>query len=214
MPIKILPIIAIVTFYLTPLIAYATETNKQDPFAMIQMAANNTFESIKKKQDQIAKDPKELRTILKEELMPYIDHRFSAFKVLGRHARSIEKEDLIEYVSVFQQYLIATYSSAMSYYQDQTVEFEPSINFKNKTNVTVRAVVKDKGKPDIKIAFKVRKNKRTGEWLVYDMLAEGISLLASKRSEFESMLRINGIQAVIMQMREVIERPIGPAKEK
>jgi ABC-type transporter MlaC component len=54
----------------------------------------------------------------------------------------------------------------MSYYHDQTVEFEPSINFKNKTNVSVRALIRDKGKPDIKIAFKVRKNKRTGEWLV------------------------------------------------
>lgn len=51
--------------------------------------------------------------------------------------------------------------------------------------------------PDLKITFKVRKNKRTGEWLAYDIVAEGISLLSSKQREFEAIRRTGGIVGAI-----------------
>jgi phospholipid transport system substrate-binding protein len=40
------------------------------------------------------------------------------------------------------------------------------------------------------------------------MVAEGISLLNSKRSEFESILRQDGIDSVIALMREKIGKPV------
>jgi len=69
-------------------------------------------------------------------------------------------------------------------------------------------VVKDPTRPDIKIAFKVRRDSKTNEWKAYDMVAEGISMLNSKRSEFESILRTDGIDAVISLMREKIGKPV------
>ena len=40
------------------------------------------------------------------------------------------------------------------------------------------------------------------------MVAEGISLISSKRSEFEGILRQEGIDKVISIMRDTIEKPI------
>lgn len=77
-----------------------------------------------------------------------------------------------------------------------------------KKSVTVRAVVQDPKRPEIKIAFKVRKDSKTNEWKAYDMVAEGISMLNSKRSEFESILRQDGIDAVIALMRDKIGKPV------
>ena len=74
--------------------------------------------------------------------------------------------------------------------------------------MTVRAVVQDPKRPEIKIAFKVRKDSKTNEWKAYDMVAEGISMLNSKRSEFESILRQEGIDAVIALMRDKIGKPV------
>ena len=54
----------------------------------------------------------------------------------------------------------------------------------------------------------MRKSKTTDEWKAYDMVAEGISLLSSKQSEFEGILRQDGIQAVIDAMNSTINRPI------
>jgi phospholipid transport system substrate-binding protein len=96
----------------------------------------------------------------------------------------------------------------MGYYDNQTVIFEPESNFEGQKSVTVRAVVQDPERPEIKIAFKVRKDSKTNEWKAYDMVAEGISMLNSKRSEFESILRQDGIDAVIALMRDKIGKPV------
>ncbi|MDT0595985.1 ABC transporter substrate-binding protein [Glaciecola petra] len=181
---------------------------QDDPYKMVEQVASKTFARIKLEQENIKKDPEIFRTIMEEELMPYIDYRFSAYKVLGKYTRQIKQKELLEFVTVFREYLITSYAVAMGYYDSQFVEFEPAREFANRNDVTVRTVIKDDVRPDIKVAFKVRKDKRSGDWQAYDMIAEGISLLSSKQTEFESILRKEGINSVIERMRESIRQPI------
>ncbi|MDO6695101.1 ABC transporter substrate-binding protein [Aliiglaciecola sp. 3_MG-2023] len=187
------------------------ETN---PYSMVKDVASQTFDRIKREKQKITEDPEVLRAIMKEELLPHVDYKFSAFKVLGKYVTKAEKSQLQEFVAVFREYLVTTYAVAMGYYDDQTVVFEPESDFENERSVTVRAIVKDGERPDIKIAFKVRKDRKTNEWKAYDMVAEGISMLSSKQSEFESILRQQGIDKVIELMREKIEQPISLEKKE
>jgi phospholipid transport system substrate-binding protein len=92
--------------------------------------------------------------------------------------------------------------------------FEPAKSFEGKKAVTVRAVIKDGERPDIKIAFKVRRSSKTKEWKAYDMVAEGISMLSSKRSEFESILRKDGIDKVIDIMQKKNKEKISLDQEQ
>lgn len=190
-------------------VSAAEKVDQQNPYKMVQDAGSRTFDRIKAEQANIANNPEILRTIMEEELMPYIDYKFSSFKVLGKYTTQLSREELQEFVSVFREYLITSYAVAMGYYDDQLVEFAPEMDFSGRNDVTVRAVIKDDGKPDIKVAFKVRKDRKSDEWQAYDMVAEGISLLSSKRSEFESILREDdGVNKVIALMRKSISQPI------
>ena len=183
-------------------------SEQSDPYVMINEVASLTFDRMKREKEQIQNDPELLRTVMEEELLPYIDYRFSAFKVLGKYASKVPREKLLEFVSVFREYLITSYAVALGYYDDQLVEFAPALEFDGRSDVTVRAVIKDGERPDIKVAFKVRKDRQSDQWQVYDMVAEGISLLSSKRTEFESILRQDGIDKVIELMRKNIAEPI------
>lgn len=184
------------------------EAEQVDPYVMIQDAAAATFDRIKAENELIAANPEHLRTIMRENLLPHVDYRFSAFMVLGKNARSVPKPQLAEFVNVFKEYLVTTYANAMGYYNDQTVSFEPSGDYKGKKTITVRALIQDDGRPDIKVAFKVRYDSRKNVWKGYDMVAEGISLLSSKRSEFEGIIRRDGVEKVIELMQEKIDAPI------
>jgi phospholipid transport system substrate-binding protein len=189
--------------------AMSSAEDTQDPYAMIQNVANTTFTRIKSEQGEIQKNPEILRTILEQEMLPYVDYKFAALKVLGKYFKSVPKEKVPEFIQVFREYLITTYALALGYYNNQDVEFEPTRDLEDDSKtVTVRALVKEKGRPDIKLAFKVRKNSQTDEWKAYDMVAEGISMLSSKQSEFEAILRQQGIQAVIDLMQEKIKQPM------
>lgn len=201
--------ISILTAMIFMVPATATIASEQsDPYVMINEVASLTFDRMKREKEQIQGNPELLRTVMEEELLPYIDYRFSAFKVLGKYASKVPREKLLEFVSVFREYLITSYAVALGYYDDQLVEFAPALKFDGRSDVTVRAVIKDGDRPDIKVAFKVRKDRQSDQWQVYDMVAEGISLLSSKRTEFESVLRQDGIDKVIELMRKNIAEPI------
>lgn len=191
----------------------AQEVNQKNPYEMIEDVAMRTFDRIKDNQASIKNNPEQMRIIMKEELLPYIDYKFAAYKVLGKYASKVERDELQEFVKVFREYLITTYAVAMNYYDDQEVVFEPASDVGDASYVVVRAIVKDPNRPEIKVAFKVRKDSKTNEWGAFDMVAEGISLLDSKRSEFESIIRQEGIQKVIDLMQSKIDNPVELEKE-
>jgi phospholipid transport system substrate-binding protein len=192
----------------------AVPEQDQNPYVMLEYVATKTFNRIKEERQLIEQNPELLRKVMEEELLPHVDYNFSALKVLGKHYKKVPREKIPEYISVFRSYLITTYALAMAYYDGQDVEFQPVREVTDERTVTVRAVVKEPGRPDINLAFKLRKNKKTNEWKAYDMVAEGISLLSSKQSEFQSILRQDGIQKVIDLMNNTISRPINIDSEK
>lgn len=202
------------TFQIAVLVLFAFSASAKDevgidPHQLVQEVASKTFVRIKAEQSEIKANPDQLKIIVEQELLPWVDYKFAALKVLGKHYKKVPKKKLLEYVHVFRDYLVSTYAQALTYYKDQEVVFEPArqSSAKNRTT-TVRVRVRDEGKPDIKVAFKVRKNKKTKQWKAYDMSAEGISLLSSKQSEFEGVLRQQGIDTVIEIMKEKIGQPI------
>ena len=186
----------------------ASEQVEINPYEMIQNSASITFSRMKEEQAQIQADPEHLRTIMRENLLPYVDYRFAAFMTLGNRVKTVPAAKRNEFVEVFREYLVTTYANALGYYNDQSVIFEPAGDYKGKRTVTIRAVIQDEGRPDIKVAFKVRFDRRKNKWGAYDMVAEGISLLSSQRSEFETILRQDGIDTVIALMQEKIDKPI------
>ncbi len=134
--------------------------------------------------------------------MPHVDYKFAALKVLGKNFKKVPKDRLPEYVKVFRKYLIATYADALFKFDGYNIVFASLPTPKNQKITTIRAVVSSAGKPDINVAFKARYNSKTGEWKVYDMVAEGISLLSAKQSEVSALLRKDGIDGVIESMRK------------
>jgi phospholipid transport system substrate-binding protein len=74
--------------------------------------------------------------------------------------------------------------------------------------MTIKTRVIDPGKPDITIDFKLRRNRGSEYWLVYDMVAEGISLLDSKRAELSNLIRQQGVARVTELLIEKSKEPI------
>jgi phospholipid transport system substrate-binding protein len=65
----------------------------------------------------------------------------------------------------------------------------------------------DSPRPNIKLEFKLRKEK-SGDWKAFDMIAEGISFLTSKQSEWNGKIRQEGILAVAKELQDLSTQPI------
>jgi len=201
--------IALVTVTLVQSV-HAGEVKLTDPNKMVRQVADNTFERITKDQPLITTNKEHLRVIVEEELMPYIDYKYAALRVLGSEVSKVraitdkaEKakaiEDIQRFIGAFREYLVATYAGVFTQYTNQQVEFAAEQPFKGK--------IVEAGKPDIKIDFKVRED-RSGEWRAYDMIAEGISLLDAKQSELQGILRQQGIDHVSGLLEQKSKLPV------
>lgn len=172
-----------------------------DPYVFVKEVASATFAKMKQDQAVIKRDPEALKKIVEQQLMPHIDHVYAALSVLGAQAKDIPREKLDLFFEQFRLFLLTTYASSLSSYTSQIVEFEPSRPIENKKTVSVKALIKEPNKPDISITFQVRRNKEN-QWKAFDLVAEGISMVQSKRAEFAPMIRQKGIDSVIDFMRE------------
>ncbi|KZN37323.1 MlaC/ttg2D family ABC transporter substrate-binding protein [Pseudoalteromonas luteoviolacea] len=198
--------------------AQAESVDLSDPYKMVQQVADNTFKRVARDQAIITKDKEHLRLIVEQELLPYIDYKYAAYRVLGSYIQKVrtikdkkEKAQAVQnikaFIEVFKAYLVATYAGVFTQYTDQKVEFEAPRAIGSQSVATVKTKIVEDGKPDIKIDFKVRKNKN-GEWRAFDMMAEGISLLDAKQSELHGILRQQGIEHVITLLDKKSKLPV------
>tara|TARA_R110002153_G_scaffold116833_3_gene260640 strand:+ start:1382 stop:2041 length:660 start_codon:yes stop_codon:yes gene_type:complete len=200
-----------VLLILVTVLANSSYAETVNPQVLLEKVTKATFERIELEQQSIQSNPDHLRVIIEQELMPHIDHKFAAFKVLGSQFRSVPKDKIPEYVGEFKEYLVSNFAVVLANYGGQELVFEPVKDAENQNDMTIKAIIRKAGNPDIRISFKLRKNKKTQEWKTYDLVAEGISLLSSKRNEFASMIRQEGIQAVIDEMRSKNNKPLNIA---
>ncbi|WP_029789666.1 MULTISPECIES: phospholipid-binding protein MlaC [Vibrio] len=189
--------------------AVAAEVDKTQPYHMMKQVAEVTFERLKAEQPQIKKDPNLLKTIVEEELMPYVNDRYAALKLLGPNLKGAKREDVGEFITAFRAYLVTSYAQVLTQYTDQQIEFGPEPKLDPSKRITsVKVEIIDAPRPNIKLEFKLRKDKKTGEWLAFDMVAEGISLLSSKQSEWNTQIRQEGILAVAKDLEKLAAQPI------
>lgn len=193
----------------------ADEVDKTQPYQMMKQVAEVTFDRLKAELPKIKQDPNLLKTIVEEELMPYVNDRYAALKLLGPNLKGAKREDVGEFIKAFRAYLVTSYAQVLTQYSDQQIAFGPEPKLDSSKRITsIKVDIIDAPRPNIKLEFKLRKDKKTGEWLAFDMVAEGISLLSSKQSEWNTKIRQDGILAVAKDLEKLAEQPIRFEAEK
>ncbi|MUJ19304.1 phospholipid-binding protein MlaC [Aliivibrio fischeri] len=200
-------IVAVICFFSSAI--SAQEIDKTKPYEMMAQVSEITFARLKSEQSAIKTDPNILKTVVDEELMPYVNVKYAAYKLLGTHLKKTTPEERAEFVTAFRDYLVASYAQVLTLYTDQKIVLEKAKKIpEGKRIISVRVDILDSARPTVKVDFKLRKNKKTGEWQAFDMVAEGVSLLSTKQSEWNGKIRKEGISSVSAELRFLAKQPI------
>lgn len=187
----------------------AESIDRTQPYQMMTQVAEVAFDRLKSEQENIQQDPKLLKVIVEEELMPYVNAQYAALKLLGPNLKGADRKDIRVFIDAFRKYLVSSYAQVLTQYTDQTIQFGPEPKIKADSRITsIKVDIVDTPRPNIRLEFKLRKDKKSGEWKVFDMVAEGISLLSSKQSEWNTKIRQDGILSVAEQLENLAAQPI------
>jgi phospholipid transport system substrate-binding protein len=193
-------------FFFIPLANAVDQTN---PYSLMQDAAEKTFTRLKTEQPKIKQDPNYLRTIVHEELMPFIHVKYAGALILGRYYQTTTETQRDAYFTAFQNCLEQMYGQALAMYHGQNYQIGPAHPLGDASIVAIRVVIIDHdGRPPVRLDFQWRKNSKTGYWQAYDMIVEGVSMITTKQNEWASTLRVNGVDALTEQLRVAANQPI------
>jgi len=172
------------------------------PDQLVQKVTEEVLASIKSDKQLAAGDKQKALKLAEEKVLPYVDFEEATRLAVGRAWPQATPEQKKKLVAEFRNMLVRTYSNAIEGYQGQTLKVLPSRGGKpeGKDEATVRAqFVRAGGKP-LPIEFQMRKNGQT--WKVYDIAVEGISLVLTYRSEFDSVVKQEGIDGLIKRLTQ------------
>ncbi|MDU3502514.1 MULTISPECIES: phospholipid-binding protein MlaC [Haemophilus] len=204
---------SVMAFAVTALFVTQTVRAETSPYVLMQQASDKLFADIKSNQATIKKDPNYLRTIVRNDLLPYVQVNYAGSLVLGSHFKSTTPEQREKFFKAFSDFIEQAYAQVLTAYTDQNIQIEPAKEVGDKNLVSIRVnIVQNGGQAPIKLDFKWRKNSKTGEWQAYDMVAEGVSMVVTKQNEWSGILRQQGIDALTAQIQKSAAAPVTLSK--
>ena len=159
---------------------------------------HDTVLAIVEQDPDVLEDTVRLRAIAYEHLLPHVDFMTLSRWVMGKYWRTASPEQRRAFADEFRDLLLNNYLRSVTEYRDQTIEFIPVRDTEKKTKVVVHGLVDQPGGPPVHVNF--RMHRTSDQWLIYDIVVEGVSLATTHRSMFSQQIRDKGLDGVIAEL--------------
>ncbi len=141
----------------------------------------------------------------RETLRKIVGERFQYAKMsqlcLARHWKERNPAEKKEFIRLFSRLLETTYIDKIEAYTDEEVVFLKERIKKKKAQVDTKVVTES---VEIPINYRLYKDKN-GQWMVYDIVIEGVSLVGNYRSQFGQMLEKDPFEKLLEKLKAKID---------
>ncbi len=117
---------------------------------------------------------------------------------LGPHWRRATAEQRSDYLEVFGDYVLQTYSSRLGGYAGETMTIVAERRAGEKDSLVQTEIARPSG-PAISAEWRVR--NIDGRQRIIDITIEGVSMAVTKRSEFSAVIQSRGVDGLIAALR-------------
>ena len=196
----------------TALFAVQQVMAEDTPYDLTQKVSAKLFSDIKANQSKIKQDPNYLRTIVRQDLMPYVHVKYAGSKILGQNYKTVTQEERDRYFAVLDKYIEQVYAQVLTMYSDQSIQIG-KMKEESASLATVNVkVAQPNNQPPLNVDFYWYKNSKTGQWQVYDTTAGGASMVNTKQQEWSPIIRKQGLDALTAQLQKSADTPITLSK--
>jgi len=170
------------------------------PDALLSAVTSEVIAIIKQDKDIRAGNLAKVTALVETKILPHFDFAHMTRIAVARNWRLATPAQQKALTGEFQTLLVRTYSTALSRYRDQAIEFKPLRSAPGDTEVTVRSEVKQPGSEATRIDYAMEKTP--SGWKVYDMTIAGVSLVTAYRETFADKVREGGVDGLIKSLAD------------
>ncbi len=166
----------------------------QPPQQVIQSVSSQLQQKLKDK--TFTKNFAQVTRFVDGVISLHTDFEKIAPLVLGKHWKTATTDEQKRFEHEFQTLIVRTYSRAFVEYNDWTIRFMPLDMSKDATKVIVKTQVLQPSLQPVDVNYRMLLSN--GEWKVYDIIIDGVSLVTNYRSSFNDEIQTKGsLSAVI-----------------
>ena len=176
--------------------------------AVTAFAADNPTDVVKKTVDEVIRivsdqglkspqnEPKR-RQALKKAIGAAFDYREMAQRAMARHWKERTPLERKEFVQLFETLLENSYADKIESYNQEKVVYGKEIVEGN--NAEVRSRILTLKRDEFSLDYRLM--KKGGKWMVYDVVIEGVSLVANYRTQFNKIITSDGYPALVKKLQ-------------
>ena len=173
-----------------------------EPKEFVQQVVNSAAKVLNQnlsKESKVAK----LKTIAKKT----VDIEGIGFYSLGKHRKNISDQQRKEYLDIFTQYFLKSFSSRLAQYSDPKIRVESQKKLNEKYTMVSSVLIATEDKPEVKIDWRVV-TKNINQPLIIDVIIEGVSLAKVQKEEFNSIIQSNDgdINALFINLKKFVDK--------
>ncbi len=132
-----------------------------------------------------------------------IDSDWISRFVLGKNYKNISSENRSKFSKLYREFMINTYGPKFRNYNGRKFEVIEVVEQSGFFVAKAEFLPKDSNVP-ISVDFRVK--ERNGKLVILDFIAEGISLIETQRSEFNSAISQKGIDQFLIDLEERVKK--------
>ncbi len=179
--------------------ALTTADAQTAPDALIKTVATDVT-TVLKADPAILSNAAKLKELIENKLIPNFSFARMTQLAMGRNWAKATPEQQTALTKEFQTLLVRTYSGALANFRNNTIDVRPLRMQPADTDVTVKTVINQANGQGIPIDYSLEKGA-DGSWKAYDIIVAGVSLVTNYRDEFNTVIRDQGVDALVKQLQ-------------
>lgn len=181
---------------LSALLVASPVATAEGPVAVIRDATDEVARMIEDNRDRYERDEEALQRDVESVLLPIIDADYTARLVLGRHSRGLEPDRIESFADALAEQLLDRYAAELLEYDlEERVQFLPLSDDNTEQVTRVRTRVRLDNGERAPVDYVMRKTEDS--WRVFDVLVEGISYVATFRSQIDQEIRRSSFESLL-----------------
>lgn len=177
----------------------AVHADDLPPDQLVKSVTEEVLQIVRTDKDIQAGNVKKVNALIETKVLPHFDFTRMTQLAMGREWRNASPAQQQSLTNEFRTLLVRTYSTSLTQYRNQTIDYKPFTGKPDDTDVTVKTLVNQTGGKPIPLDYSLE--KIASGWKVYDIQVAGISLVTNYRDSFASEVRNSGIDGLIKALQ-------------
>jgi len=170
----------------------------------LELVRRTTEQAVAVLQNPSLKDrPRERSEKFWQITLPRFDTQEIAKRCLGPHWNEITEEQRKEFVQLFVELVKRSYQSTLEHHtSDAQFSFDQERIEGDVAEVDTRILAPSQEKP---LSVNYRLHREGDKWLIYDVVAENVSLVRNYRNQFDRILKDSSYEGLVQALKKKIK---------